>query len=77
MRWYENKQEGLGFRYFQKLDEKLERVVSNPYQYQIRYKSVRIAFLDIFPVGIHYTVENDKIFIHALLGTAENPQFWL
>lgn len=77
MEWYEGQKEGLGSRYLDKLDEKMLKVESNPYHYQIRYKAVRIALLDVFPVGIHYTVEEDTIYVHAVLGTEEDPRFWI
>lgn len=74
--WYENKQEHLGLKYVEDLDQKLSKVQSNPLLYQVRYKSIRLALLDVFPETIHFSVEENTVYIHAVLGTARDPQLW-
>ncbi|UII28055.1 type II toxin-antitoxin system RelE/ParE family toxin [Fulvivirga maritima] len=75
--WYEDKQEGLGDRFLKMLDFKLTKVLMNPYQYQVRYKSiVRMAFIKVFPVAIHYEIESNNIYVLAVLGTQQSPGFW-
>ena len=76
MRWYAEKQEELGLRFVADLDEKIAKVQANPLHYQIRYKSVRMAFLDIFQDAIHFTVEENTVYVHAVLGTSRDPQLW-
>jgi len=66
----------LGDRFLDELDEKMLKIQANPLHYQIRYKSVRMAFLDIFQDAIHYTVEENTVYVHAILGTRRDPQLW-
>lgn len=76
MRWYDEKQAELGLRFAADLDQKIMKVQANPLHYQVRYKSVRMAFLDIFQDAIHFTVERNTVYVHAVLGTSRDPQLW-
>lgn len=75
-RWYESKSEGLGRRFLLDFESKLDLIQKNPYLYQVKYKAVRLGFLKLFPVAIHFTIEEENIFIHAVLGTRMNPKIW-
>jgi hypothetical protein len=44
----------------------LDVIQKNPYLYQVKHKSVRMGFLKRFPVAVHFTVEEEKIFVHAV-----------
>jgi len=44
------------------MEDEINRIAQNPYQFQKRYRSVRIVFAKRFPYGIHYTVEEKKVF---------------
>jgi len=57
MRWYDEKQEELGLRFIEDLDHKIAKVQADPLHYQVRYKSIRMAFLDVFQDAIHFAVE--------------------
>lgn len=76
VKWYESKSEGLGSRFLQDFEIKLDVIKRNPYLYQVKHKSVRMGFLKRFPVAVHFTVEEEKIFVHAILGTGRNPKIW-
>jgi len=75
-KWYEEKQENLGVRFLDEIDEKLNLVVQNPLHYQVRYKTTRLALIVHFPFAIHYLVEENKVIVLALLGTSEDPEKW-
>lgn len=74
--WYEDKEEGLGSRFLEDLDKKILKVTANPLHYQIRHETMRMAILDVFQDAIHFTVEGNTVYVHAVLGTARNPQLW-
>ncbi|WP_109832746.1 hypothetical protein [Reichenbachiella versicolor] len=76
MRWYDEKQEGLGLRFIGDLDQKIAKVQANPLHYQIRYKSMRMAFLDLFQDALHFIVEGKVVYVHAVLGIARDSQLW-
>ena len=74
--WYNQKQDGLGNRFLDQVERSLQYVVNNPHQYQFRYKEVRMIKVNRFPFCLHYTVEVDAIFVHAVLSTSRNPEIW-
>jgi len=76
MRWYDEKQRELGLRFIDDLDQKITKIQTNPLHYQVRYKSMRMAFFVVFQDAIHFTVEENTVYIHAVLGTARDPQLW-
>lgn len=74
--WYEAKQHQLGLRFLDEIDEKLNLIKSNPLQYQVRYKTTRLAFVEHFPSAIHFIVDNNKVIVLAVLGTREDSEKW-
>ena len=77
--WYESKQFNLGTSYFQELVETINIIAQNPAIFQVRYREVRIAFLNKFPFGVHFKIDDNRetIVILAVLHTSQNPQIWL
>lgn len=74
--WFEDQKERLGKRFLAAVDEKLAMVTENPLHYQVRYKTTRFALVKRFPYAIHYTVEEDTIYVLAVLSTHRNPREW-
>lgn len=74
--WYNEEQEGLGDTFLDQLERSLEFIEKNPGQYQIRYKEARMVKINRFPICLHYTIEEDTVFIHAVLSTSRDPQIW-
>lgn len=76
--WYNSKQKGLGKRFTALVREKVAFIKQNPKACVVRYDNVRTAVLTVFPLMIHYTVdENDEtIVISAVLHTSRNPDIW-
>ncbi len=77
IQWYNEQQAGLGIRFNQKLDEKLDKIASLPLSYSFRYKKIRCAKVDDFPYMVHYFVEETKVIITAVLHTSRNPRIWI
>ena len=75
-RWYNQEREGLGDIFLDQLERNLEFIEMNPEQYQTRYKEVRMAKINRFPICLHYTIEGNTVFIHAVLSTSRDPQIW-
>lgn len=70
----DNERDGLGQEFYFEVEETIDRIQSNPLLFQIRYINFRIAFLEKFSYGVHYTIEGDNIFVHAVLHTSRNPR---
>lgn len=72
--WYEEKGAGLELALYQEVVEVLDDISTNPEFYQRRYKNIRIRFTKKFSYGIHYTMEGNYIFVHAILHTSRKPR---
>ena len=75
-KWYESKKEELGSQFLESIDLKVEFLELNPKLYQVRYKETRFALLGNFPYAIHYTIEEGKVYVHAVLSTDRDPTIW-
>jgi len=56
-------------RFDNEFKQKLDQIENNPFLYQIRYKNIRIAYLENFPFGIHFIIEKEAIHILKILHT--------
>ncbi|XLS28390.1 type II toxin-antitoxin system RelE/ParE family toxin [Flavobacteriaceae bacterium M23B6Z8] len=74
MDWYEDQKEGLSIEFLATIDKALESIKANPSLFQERYREIRIVFTRRFPYGIHYTLEEDTIYVHAVLHTHRKPR---
>lgn len=69
IQYYDKISRELGDKFLTHFWEEIDKVKAAPLHYQKRYKSIRIAFMDTFPFGIHFTVEKDEIIIFRILHT--------
>lgn len=74
LKWYGEEKEALSLEFLQKLDDELNRISQNPEHFQKRYRDVKIVFTKRFPYGIHYTLENDIVYIHAVMHMKRKPR---
>lgn len=75
-KWYSEQQSDLGKRFSDAVYEKLIVISNNPNLFQQRYKQVRVAIVNSFPYAIYYTIDDNKIVIHAVLHAKRNPRIW-
>ncbi len=74
--WYDLQQKGFGETFETFLDSALTDLSKSPLSFQMKYKSVRIFYLDKFPYGIHYLLNDNLIQVIAVFHTARNPNSW-
>lgn len=75
LEWYEKEQQDrLVQDFLEKLDDELDRISENPEHFQKRYRDIKIVFMRRFPYGIHYTLENETIFVHAIMHMKRKPR---
>jgi plasmid stabilization system protein ParE len=69
--WYNTKNINLAAELYNEISIVLDTIKENPNLFQKRYKTIRITFTKKFKYGIHYTLENNIIFVHAILHTSQ------
>ena len=67
--WYEEQLPGLGRKLFQEFSEVFDEIAENPKHFQRKYSNFRIRYLNRFNYGVHYTIEEDTVSVHAILHT--------
>lgn len=71
--WYDGINIKLTQELFNEIGKELNLIRKEPLLYQIRYKSIRIAFLGRFEYGIHFIVKDDTVLILRIL---HNKQYF-
>lgn len=74
IKWYKEQSENLSLQLLNEIEETIYKIQKYPEHYQKRYKEIRIIFTRKFPYGIYYTLEEETIFIHAILHNKQNPK---
>jgi len=74
LEWYEKKRSELSIELLNELSDVLDRILDNPDSFQRRYKNIRMVFTVRFPYGVHYTVENKTIYVHAFMHMKQKPR---
>ena len=74
--WYEEQREGLSYDFELCLEVGIHEIQRNPDAFQKRYKSVKIRFIQRFPFGIHYIIEENKIIVLGVFHTSRSPKNW-
>jgi len=75
--WYEDKSENLSNRFEKDFRDTVKKIKENPLIFQIRYSQIRIAFLNKFPYGLHFTIKNKEIIIIAFFHSSQSPKKWI
>lgn len=75
--WYEDQREGLSLDFELCLEVGINEIQRTPSAFQKRYKQVKIIFINRFPFGIHYVVNNEIITIVGVFHTSRSPSNWL
>ena len=74
--WYEDKQYGLGVRFYKAVSVKFDLIANNPTLYNIRFSErFRFAPLESFPYLISYKIDVDTntVYIMSVFHTSRNP----
>jgi len=74
--WYEEQQEGLGLNFELSLEAGLNLVQRNPLLFELKHKQFRVHFINKFPFGIHYLVDDRTIKVLAVFHTSRDPKNW-
>lgn len=68
--YYEKISSDLAERFYGDFWSVIDKIKENPKHYQERYRSIRIAFTEHFPFGIHYVLDDSRITVLRVLHTS-------
>lgn len=74
--WYKDKELELARDFVTQTDNNISAIHQKPFHSQIKYKNIRVRYLDRFPYGFHYQVSESHILIIAVFHTAMDPEKW-
>jgi len=76
--WYKSRQKGLEKRFASEVKSTLLHLSKNPLLFEIKYKSVRVSYINIFPFGVHFHCNEvtKTITVLGIFHTSLNPEKW-
>jgi toxin ParE1/3/4 len=76
--YYNSKQDGLGKRFFEMVDEHFEFLKKDYMTFAVRYDDIRCMPIEKFPYLIHYRVLKSQgvVSVKAVFCTYDNPDKW-
>ena len=76
IKWYEEQEEKLGEKFLIAFKETLIIVSQNPLHFRKRYKVIRSFSLRKFPYSIFYIIENETVYVIAVVHQKRNQTIW-
>ena len=74
--WYYNQNNDVSDEFKFYLSEGINRIFLNPSLFQFKYSDVRVHFIEKFPYGIHYKVNESILQIIGVFHTKRSPKNW-
>lgn len=74
--YYDDLVYGLGKLFIWEIERCLNVIKSNPLAYPITKENIRKAVILKFPYSILYRVDNNKIYILAVMHQKRKPNYW-
>jgi plasmid stabilization system protein ParE len=74
---YEQRAAGLGQRFLDQLQTRVDGISANPQLYAVLRDGVRAAPLRRFPYVVYYRFEAGTVYILAVLHGGRDPQTWM
>jgi toxin ParE1/3/4 len=74
--YYDELVYGLGKSFVLELEKSLRVIKSNPLAYPIIREKIRKAVVIKFPYSVLYRLDNDKVYILAIMHQKRKPNYW-
>ena len=74
--YYEKLETGLGYDLAIEIYSTIQRIVAFPKAWPIIDSDIRRSLVNRFPYGILYSVENEVIYIVAIMNLHRDPEYW-
>lgn len=74
--YYENYERGLGYDFSIEVHSAIQNIVSYPAAWPVLEDDIRRCLVNRFPYGVVYSIEQDGIFILAVMHLRRSPDYW-
>ena len=74
--WYQNQAEGLGEDFLEELESAYEAITELPGTWPKFTTNCRRFLLSKFPFSVIYQVNNNSIFVLAIMHNSRKPGYW-
>jgi toxin ParE1/3/4 len=74
--FYDSCRDGLGIEFLDAVDEAIARIKRTPFAGNPTEGRFRRVYLFRFPYSLVYTVEDDIVFIAAVMHLKRHPDYW-
>lgn len=74
--WCAEQEERLEISFIKSLDKSILYIQKHPLKCQVRYKNVRIKFMNHPKFGIHYIIDKNQIFVIGIFHTNQDTLNW-
>ena len=74
--YYEERQENLGYDFSLEVHDAIQRALDFPEAWPKLRDEVRRSLVHRFPFGLLYSVEEDHIFLIAIMHLHKHPEYW-
>lgn len=74
--YYEDRERGLGYDFSIEVFNTIQNIVNYPTAWPIIEEDVRRCLVNRFPYGVIYSIEQDEIFILAVMHLRRHPDYW-
>lgn len=75
-RFYEERDDGLGIRFLEAVEDTMRRIRQFPYAGPVERADIRKGFVSGFPFTVLYQVQRDQIYIAAVMHQHRRPGYW-
>ena len=75
-RWYETQQRGMGNQFRVAVEALTSQIQRSPERYRLAADCFHRALLRRFPFEMFYEFDDQKVVIHLVFHTSQNPQRW-
>jgi len=76
MKWYNARREGLGAEFRLCVERAIDNIVRFPEGSPLAHRNLRRAFIQRFPYGIFYIVEETRIVVTGVIHERRSPGVW-
>jgi len=74
--WYDDRRDGLGLEFIEKVEEAFDRIQRMPLVPRIVFKDLRRVLLRRFPYAVFYRSGEHRIVVVAVYHTSRDPAGW-
>lgn len=72
--WYDEKQAGLGIKFYKSFEVTRKQISQFPESYQLSKKNYRLGIIDGFPYVIVYVNDNGAVIIYNIISAHQSPE---